>query len=144
LIGGPDSGVPSYGLPGMPALPPASGPSGLDITASTSPAAATNGATNGATVPRTDFGIDVGGASNMDMLRAQWSMLKQQHPKLLENLQPIVSVRDLRQRRTVELRLVVGPLANANAAAQLCAALNAAGLPTCQPAVFDGQRLAFR
>jgi hypothetical protein len=43
----------------------------------------------------------------------------------------------------VELRLVVGPLANAATAARLCAALANAGT-TCQPTVFDGQRLAIR
>jgi hypothetical protein len=134
LIGGPNSGIPSFGLPGMPALPPptAAQPAS-DVTASAPPAA-----------PRIEFGIDIGGASNIEMIRAQWSMLRGQHPTLLEGLTPVVSVRDLRQRRTVELRLVAGPVPNANAAAQLCAALNAAGLPSCQPAVFDGQRLALR
>ncbi|MDB5598963.1 MAG: hypothetical protein JWN71_1007 [Xanthobacteraceae bacterium] len=135
LIGGPHAGIPSFGLPGMPALPQAP-----DITAS----APSTASANGATAPRIDFGIDIGGASNIEMIRAQWSMVRSQHPKLLEGLTPVVSIRDLRQRRTVELRLVAGPLANANAAAQLCAALNAAGLPSCQPAVFDGQRLALR
>jgi hypothetical protein len=145
LIGGPHAGIPSFGLPGMPALPqaptaaPTTGESRPDITASGPPAAA-----NGSTAPRIDFGIDIGGASNIEMIRAQWSMVRSQHLKLLEGLTPVVSIRDLRQRRTVELRLVAGPLANANAAAQLCAALNAAGLPSCQPAVFDGQRLALR
>jgi hypothetical protein len=144
LIGGPNTGIPSFGLPGMPALPALSpstaAEAASDVTASMPPAAAANGAT----APRIEFGIDIGGASNIEMIRAQWSMLRGQHAKLLEGLTPVVSVRDLRQRRTVELRLVAGPFANANAAAQLCAALNAAGLPSCQPAVFDGQRLALR
>ena len=43
----------------------------------------------------------------------------------------------------IELRLVVGPLPNASIAARLCAALSAAG-QSCQPAVFDGQRLALQ
>jgi hypothetical protein len=133
LIGIPSTGFPAFGLPGMPALPPTAthraGEATSDVTAS---------------APRIEFGIDIGGASNIEMIRAQWGMLKAQHPKLLEGLTPVVSVRDLRQRRAVELRLVAGPLTNANAAAQLCAALNAAGLPACQPAVFDGQRLALR
>jgi hypothetical protein len=122
----------------MPPSPTAE--SAPDVTASAPPAPAASGAT----APRIEFGVDIGGASNIEMIRAQWSMVRGQHPKLLESLTPVVSVRDLRQRRSVELRLVAGPLPNANAAAQLCAALNAAGLPTCQPAVFDGQRLALR
>ena len=44
---------------------------------------------------------------------------------------------------SIELRLIAGPLANASIAARLCAALAAAG-QTCQPTVFDGQRLALQ
>jgi hypothetical protein len=43
----------------------------------------------------------------------------------------------------MELRLVVGPLVNAGAAARLCGTLAASGL-ACQPTIFDGQRLALR
>jgi hypothetical protein len=41
------------------------------------------------------------------------------------------------------LRLVIGPLGNAAAAARLCGKVANAGL-SCQPAIFDGQRLALR
>jgi hypothetical protein len=53
----------------------------------------------------------------------------------------VVAVRDGAKPGALELRLVVGPLANAGVAARLCAALADAGL-TCAPAIFDGQRLA--
>jgi hypothetical protein len=52
-------------------------------------------------------------------------------------------VRESARPGGVELRLVAGPIANAASAARLCATLAAAGA-TCQPATFDGQRLAMR
>jgi hypothetical protein len=92
---------------------------------------------------RTDFGIDIGGDATLDGLRALWTSLKSGHPALLEGLRPLVSVRENGKAGAVELRLLVGPFANAGAAARLCAALAGNGLP-CQPTVFDGQRLALR
>ena len=44
---------------------------------------------------------------------------------------------------SVELRLVVGPLGNAAAAARLCSVIAGTG-SLCQPAMFDGQRLVLR
>jgi hypothetical protein len=91
---------------------------------------------------RTDFGIDLGGDSTIDGLRALWGTLKAQHGTTLEGLRPLIAVREGRAG-AVELRLVAGPLANAAAAARLCATLTASLAP-CQPATFDGQRLALR
>jgi hypothetical protein len=54
-----------------------------------------------------------------------------------------MSVREGKRPGEIELRLVAGPLGNAGAAARLCAALAAAG-KACQPAVYDGQRLALQ
>ena len=62
-------------------------------------------------------------------------------PGLIDGLRPVVSIRDGARPGEVELRLVAGPLPNAGLAARLCNSLAALGL-VCQPALFDGQRLA--
>jgi hypothetical protein len=102
-----------------------------------SPAAAESVAT------RTEFGIDLGANATIDGLRALWTSVKQNQPGLLEGLRPVIAVREGQKSGSPELRLVAGPLANAGIAARLCAALAAAG-QSCQPAVFDGQRLALQ
>jgi hypothetical protein len=91
---------------------------------------------------RTEFGVDVAGEPTMEALRTRWQQFRNQHGPIMEGLRPVVAVQDGRQG-AVELRLVVGPLSNANAATRLCATLSAAGV-NCKPAVFDGQRLAVR
>jgi hypothetical protein len=91
---------------------------------------------------KTEFGIDLGGNATVDGVRAMWGTLKAGQPGLLEGLRPVVSIREVRPG-AIELRLIAGPLANASVAARLCAALATAG-QTCQPAVFDGQRLALQ
>jgi hypothetical protein len=110
--------------------------------ATAAPMAAETGAA-GSTATKTEFGIDLGAAATVEGLRNLWDSVKGSHAPLLEGLRPVVAVRDGAKPGMVELRLVVGPLANAGVAARLCAALAAAGL-TCQPAVFDGQRLALK
>lgn len=92
---------------------------------------------------RTEFGVDVGGNPSIEGLRTLWSTLKSSQPALFEGLRPLIAVREGAKPGTIELRLVAGPLPNASIAARLCAALGAAG-QTCQPAVFDGQRLALQ
>ncbi|KAA5600391.1 hypothetical protein [Blastochloris sulfoviridis] len=90
---------------------------------------------------RTEFGIDIGGTASIEGLRAMWSTIRSGNGRLLDGLQPLVSVRDGPRHGTVELRLIVGPLANAAAAARLCAALATTGV-ACQPTQFNGQKLA--
>ena len=64
------------------------------------------------------------------------------HPALLGNLEPLMSARESAARPgTTELHLIAGPLPDAAAVSRLCTALLSAGA-RCQPAVFDGQRLA--
>jgi hypothetical protein len=53
----------------------------------------------------------------------------------------VVAVRENSRTKNAELRLVVGPLANVETAARLCASLSAARR-YCQPVAFEGQRLA--
>ena len=79
----------------------------------------------------------------MARLRARWAAFKSAHGALAEGLRPVVSIREIGQNKPVEMRLVVGPIADVHAATTMCAAL--AGSPfMCHPAVFDGQRLAFK
>ena len=53
----------------------------------------------------------------------------------------MVAVRERPQAEAPELRLIVGPLPNAEAATRLCATLSAARR-YCQPTTFEGQRLS--
>ena len=69
--------------------------------------------------------------------------LKTSQPSLFEGLRPVVAVREGQKPGTIELRLIAGPIANAGLAARMCAALSAMN-QTCQPAVFDGQKLALQ
>jgi hypothetical protein len=87
-----------------------------------------------------EFGVDVGGAVNFDGLRVLWISTKGNHADLLEGLHPVVAVRENSRTKNAELRLVVGPLANVEGAARLCASLSA-GRRYCQPVAFEGQRL---
>ena len=95
------------------------------------------------TVTRTEFGVDVGGKDSLDGLRTLWTFIRGTHGTLFDGLRPLVAVREGQKPGAVDLRLIAGPLPNAVEAARLCASLSAAGV-TCQPTVFDGQRLALR
>lgn len=90
----------------------------------------------------TEFGADIGGGASLEALRDLWTSAKGTHGPLFDGLRPVIAIREARPGAS-ELRLVVGPLSNANAAAKLCASLSASGW-TCRQTVFDGQRLAIR
>ena len=90
---------------------------------------------------KVEFGVDVGGAVNFDGLRVLWTSTKGSNAALFEALHPVVAVRENSRTKNAELRLVVGPLANVEHAARLCANLSAARR-YCQPVAFEGQRLA--
>jgi hypothetical protein len=92
-----------------------------------------------ATEPAKDspVGLDLGGGASLDALRALWMAARTRHGTLIGKLQPLVGVRS----QGGEMRLIVGPVANAEAAARLCAVLTTNGVQ-CQPAAFVGQRLA--
>lgn len=89
-----------------------------------------------------EFGVDIGSAPTLAAMRTAWDRIRRNHAKLLDGLQPVIAVRDGRSGQP-ELRLVVGPIGNPAAAAKLCTSLAAAGL-SCQPTLFEGQRLAQR
>jgi hypothetical protein len=129
----------------MPDVPAASSaPASAPIpTPSPAAAATTPPEAQGSTTIRTDFGVDLAGDQSIDALRSRWQQLRAQHGPVLEGLRPVISIQEGGRPGSVELRLVVGPLSNANAAARLCATLTLAGV-NCKTAVFDGQRLALR
>ncbi|HWF94234.1 MAG TPA: hypothetical protein VG291_04670 [Xanthobacteraceae bacterium] len=87
------------------------------------------------------LGIDVGGAGNYQGLRTLWHATKNSDPALLEGLYPLAAVRENGKTHGADLRLVVGPIADAETAARLCTTL-AASHHHCQPVAFEGQRLS--
>ena len=88
-----------------------------------------------------ELGVDVGGATNYEGLRALWHATKNNDPELLADLYPMVTVRENGKTHGVELRLVIGPIADPEAASRLCTTLSDAH-HYCQPVAFEGQRLA--
>jgi hypothetical protein len=86
-------------------------------------------------------GADVGGATNFDGLRTLWNSTRKANAASIEGLHPLVAVRETARGRGVELRLIVGPLADPDTAGQFCAALATAKRP-CRIVAFEGQELA--
>jgi hypothetical protein len=86
-----------------------------------------------------DFGLDVGGATTFDGLRALWNSVRNHSADLFDDLHPMVAVRE-NKSRGVDLRLVVGPIGSSEAATQMCATLLAARR-FCQMTIFEGQPL---
>lgn len=89
----------------------------------------------------TEYGVDIGSALSIPTLRARWAEIRAAHRDLFDGLRPVVTLKQLSRSSRVELRLVVGPLASADAAAQLCADLAPYRL-FCQPTLFAGEHLA--
>ncbi len=89
------------------------------------------------------YGVDVGRAVSVQVLRARWLGIRSAHGQLFEGLTPVVMLREIPHTGRLELRLVAGPLANAAAAARLCAALAPYRLP-CQPTPFSSQHVALQ
>jgi len=90
---------------------------------------------------KSEYGLDLGNGTSVDALRNAWRALVGQHGTLLEGLYPVVYLRERPSHGSVELHLIAGPLPNAATAARLCAVMTTAG-SICQPAAFEGQRLA--
>lgn len=134
----PAAPAPASAPPSAPSVAPVPVPSPV---AAPVPAGATPEA-NDSTAIRTEFGVDLAGDPSVDGLRSRWQQLRAQHGPVLEGLRPVVAIQE-GGGGGLELRLVAGPLSNANAAARLCATLTLAGV-NCKPTVFDGQRLALR
>jgi hypothetical protein len=95
-------------------------------------------------VERTEFGVDVGGANSVGGLRALWrGLLKSKSNARLAALRPIIVVKESSSGLGMQLRLVAGPLADAAAAAKICAVLLESER-ACETTVFDGQRLSMK
>jgi hypothetical protein len=90
---------------------------------------------------RVEYGVDLGGGATIEALRSLWSSARVGNDSLFEGLYPVAALRENGRTRGTELRLVVGPLTDADAGMQLCEAVAAAG-HYCSPAPFEGQRLA--
>jgi hypothetical protein len=91
--------------------------------------------------PSAPYAVEIGSASSIKALHARWVAIRSGHLQLFDGLTPVVAVRENPHSHKTELRLVVGPLANAAAAAQLCASLTALRL-SCVPTMFDGRNVA--
>lgn len=89
---------------------------------------------------RNSFAIDLGAAPTLDGLRALWRKDLATAP-MLAGLRPMVALRET-PGSAFSLRLLAGPLADAPAAARLCAALTASVPRPCEPAPYEGQQLA--
>ena len=88
--------------------------------------------------PSKEVGIDLGGARSLEIMQARWAAVKANFGPLLNGLRPLVA-RDTRPHMT-PYRLIVGPLPNAAAAAQVCARF-AASRVTCRTTKFAGAQL---
>jgi hypothetical protein len=89
---------------------------------------------------KSDIGVDLGSANNFDGLRGLWSTARGMEPFLFEGLVPLVMVRESKTGAT-DLRLIVGPLPNSDAATRLCVALSVERR-FCQPTIFEGHELS--
>ncbi|HEU0084669.1 MAG TPA: hypothetical protein VFQ87_17570, partial [Bradyrhizobium sp.] len=92
---------------------------------------------------RTEFGVELGGASSVDGLRALWRGLLASDGPALSALRPIIVVKERNNGAGLQLRLVAGPVSDAGAAARICAPLMESQR-ACETSVFDGQRLAMK
>jgi hypothetical protein len=89
------------------------------------------------------YSADLGTASTIKTLHQRWATLRNAHPQLFEGVQPVVSVKQNSRSGRTELHLIVGPYANAETAAQFCDFVVPFHV-NCQPAMFDGSRLALQ
>jgi hypothetical protein len=87
-----------------------------------------------------EYGVDIGSAVSIQALRARWAGIRSAHPQLFDGLAPTIALSELPPSNRPELRLVVGPLVSADAAARLCTTLARFRL-TCQPTIFAGRHL---
>jgi hypothetical protein len=87
-----------------------------------------------------ELGIDVGGAANLDGLRAHWAALKANIGPDIVGLSASFTVRQ-RPAGGTDYRLILGPLPNTATAFRICSKLIAARV-NCRAGTFSVQRLA--
>src|SRR4029450_5609256 len=147
----PEKATPAAAAPSAASSPPTAPPGAIatSLPAASPMTAPTTPPTRVANLPEAaepegksrivDFGLDVGGATTFDGLRALWNSVRNNTADLFDDLHPMVAVRENQSRR-VDLRLVVGPIGSSEAATQMCATLLAARR-FCQMTIFEGQPL---
>jgi hypothetical protein len=89
------------------------------------------------------YGVDIGSAVSFQALRVRWAEIRAAHPQLFQGLTAKTITRGMPQSDRSEVRLVLGPLPNSDAATRLCTLLEPYHV-FCQPTVFDGQQLALQ
>jgi hypothetical protein len=94
-----------------------------------------------ATIQRTEFAVELGGANSIGGLRALWRGLLRSNTAELAELKPIIVLREGNTGLGMQLRLAAGPLHDAAQAARICATM-VESQRSCETTVFDGQRLA--
>ena len=90
---------------------------------------------------KSEYGIDLGTAPTVELLRLRWAAVKANYGPLLTGLHPVAAP-EHRQGHSA-YRLVAGPLPTALAATQLCSRFAAMRAP-CRPTKFSGENLAQR
>lgn len=124
--------------------PAAPAPAGLAAPLPSPPPPAplpANAAPSGAA--STEYGVDIGSALSIQVLRARWLGVRSAHASLFQGLLPTVVLQEIPQAKRPELRLVAGPLADKEAAARLCAALAPYRL-YCRPTDFAPPHIALQ
>jgi len=87
------------------------------------------------------YGAEIASASSIKTLYTRWAGIRAAHAQLLEGLRPVVTLKDNARSKRIELRLVLGPLASAAAAEELCTSL-AAFKMSCEATMFDARQPA--
>lgn len=93
-------------------------------------------------IPKRSYGIDLGGADTVTIVRAEWAAVKANFGPILAGMHPI-AVRNHRFLTSGNYRLVVGRLRSRAAAERLCKRFARHQL-ACQPIEFDGERVVWR
>ena len=127
--------------PSAPALAAAASKPTQPAPAAPTQVAALEEAQEAAPVPQTRFGLDLGGASSMEGLRALWKGVRMAHGKDLPGLYPVLAIKPGDKGLGLQVHVVAGPIADAASAAKLCAILLVEDR-TCETTIFDGQRLS--
>ena len=90
-------------------------------------------------VHTSQLAVEIGGARSMEILNARWAAVKANFGPLIEGMSPLV--RHDNRPGIVPYRLIVGPLPNGAAAAELCNRLHAAKV-ACRTTTFTGDKFA--
>jgi hypothetical protein len=94
-------------------------------------------APTGAQPGKPEIGIELGGARKIDILNARWIAVKANFGPYIEGMHPLM-VHDPRPGINIPYKLIIGPLPNGAAAAQLCQRF-AASKVTCRTTHFAGE-----